>query len=134
MEDIGARAGESATQTNLGFASSQFESRGCVAPAIGAGFATLEPGADQSPHCHDVDTISLGLECDSVHAMVEEVQVGWIANAAMLTPAGAVHSQHNHGEKRLVSFYVQDLGPRNARTWEPRVSNKPELEDMEIPV
>lgn len=134
LEDIGARAGESARQANLGFASSQFEARGCVAPAIGAGFATLEPGADQSPHCHDVDTISLGLECDSVHAMVEEVQVGWIANAAMLTPAGAVHSQHNHGEQRLISFYVQDLGPRNVRTWEPRVSNKPELEDVEIPV
>jgi gentisate 1,2-dioxygenase len=134
LEDIGARAGESATQANLGFASSQFEGRGCVAPAIGAGIATLEPGADQSPHCHDVDTISLGLECESVHALVEDVQIDWIANAAMLTPAGAVHSQHNRGEQRLFSFYVQDLGPRNVRTWEPRVSNKLELEGMEIPV
>jgi gentisate 1,2-dioxygenase len=134
LEDIGARAGESATQANLGFASSQFEQRGCVAPAIGAGIATLEPGADQSPHCHDVDTISLGLECESAHALVEDVQIDWIANAAMLTPAGAVHSQHNRGEQRLFSFYVQDLGPRNVRTWEPRVSHEPELEGIEIPV
>jgi hypothetical protein len=45
-----------------------------------------------------------------------------------------VHSQHNRGEQRLFSFYVQDLGPRNVRTWEPRVLNKLELEGVEIPV
>jgi gentisate 1,2-dioxygenase len=134
LEDSGARAGESATQVNLGFASSQFEQRGCVAPAIGAGIAILEAGAGQSAHCHDVDTISLGLECENVHALVEEVQIDWLANAAMLTPAGAVHSQHNRGEQRLFSFYVQDLGPRNVHTWEPRSLRKLELEGIEIPV
>jgi gentisate 1,2-dioxygenase len=134
FEDMASQAGESATQANLRFTSSQFEERGCVAPAIGAGFATLEAGAGQSPHCHDVDTISLGIECASVHAMIEGNQTDWVANAAMLTPAGAVHSQHNGGENRMVSFYVQDVGPRNVRTWEPHASREVELEGLEIPV
>lgn len=132
LEDMGSRAGESATQANLGFASSQYEQRGCVAPAIGAGVATLEAGADQAPHCHDVDTLSLGLECESVRSVVEGNQSDWVTNAAMLTPAGAVHSQHNAGEQRMFSFYVQDRGPRDARTWEPL--RKLELEGLEIPV
>ena len=52
----------------------------------------------------------------------------------MLTLAAAVHSRHYRGERRLFSFYVQDRGPRNVRTWEPRFSHKLELEGMEIPV
>ena len=120
LEDMGSQAGDSATQAILAFASSQYEQRSCVAPAIGAGIATMEPGADQVSHCHDVDTISLGLTCENVHAMIDGQQVDWIQNAAFVTPAGSVHSQHNRGEQRLFSFYVQDRGPRDARTWEPQ--------------
>lgn len=135
LEDMGSQAGEPATQAVLRFASSQYEQRSFVAPAIGAGVATLEPGADQVPHCHDVDTLSLGLQCENVHAMVDGNQIDWVANAAMLTPAGAVHSQHNSGEQRLFSFYVQDRGPRDARTWEPRETRELELSGLlEIPV
>ncbi len=134
LEDMSSRAGESATQANLGFASSEYEQRGCIATAIGAGIATLEPGADQVPHCHDADTLVLGLECENVHSVVEGNQTDWVTNAAMLTPAGAVHSQHNAGEQRMFSFFVQDRGPRDARTWEPRGSRKLALEGLEIPV
>jgi len=135
LEDMGSRAGEPATQAVLAFASSQYEQRGCVATAIGAGIATMEAGADQVLHCHDADTISLGLACESVHAVVEGDQIDWVENAAMLTPAGAAHSQHNRGEQRLFSFYVQDRGPRDARTWEPRGARKLELDGLlEIPV
>ena len=127
LEDLGSQAGESATQVNLRFASSQFEVRGCVAPAICAGTATLEPGASQSPHCHDVDTISLALECQGAYWMVSGNQIDCVTNAVVLTPAGAEHSQHNGGETRMFSFYVQDLGPRIERSWEPRVPARLEM-------
>lgn len=131
LEDMGAQSGETATQAILGFASSQYEQRSCVAPAIGAGITTLEPGADRAPHCHDVDTLSLGLECESVHSVVEGNQIDWVANAAMLTPAGAVRSQHNRGELRMFSFFVQDRGPRDVRTWEPRDLRNSEPQKIE---
>ncbi len=134
LEDISSQAGASATQAILGFASSQYEQRSCIASAIGAGIATLEAGADQVPHCHDVDTISLGLQCENVHSVVQGQQTDWLANAAMLTPAGAVHALHNRGEQRMFSFYVQDKGPRDVRTWEPRDLRQLEPENLDIPV
>ncbi len=134
LEDLGKQAGESATPVNLRFASSQFEVRGCVAPAICAGIATLEPEVSQSAHCHDVDTISLALECQGAYSMIEGNQIDCVTNAVMLTPACAEHAQHNGGETRMFSFYVQDLGPRIERSWEPRVPAMLEMEGMDIPV
>lgn len=132
LEDLASRSGDSATQAILGFASSAFEHRGCVAQAIGAGIATLEAGADQVPHSHDADTLSLCLECEGVHAMVGESQTEWLKNAVMLTPAGAVHSQHNRGAQRMFSFYVQDVGPRPVRSWMPDERGELQAGDSEV--
>jgi gentisate 1,2-dioxygenase len=106
-------------ETILKFGSAPFAQKGCVAPAMAAGVATLEPGAEQGEHCHDADTILLCLECEGVYSLVDGARADWVPNAALLMPAGAAHSQHNPGEKRMLSFYVQDRGPRDVRTWEP---------------
>jgi len=118
LEDLAARSEQPLTQAIVKFGSIGFEDKGCVAPMIGAGIATLEPGTDQPPHCHDADTISLCLECDGVHSLVEGNRIEWVPNAAILTPAGAVHSQHADGDNRMSSFFVQDRGPRDVRTWD----------------
>lgn len=103
---------------NLNFASEPFEHAGCVAPVLGAGVATLAPGASQPAHCHDVDTISLCVECDGGYSLIEGSRVDWEVNAAILTPAGASHSLHSGSDNRLFSFFVQDRGPRPVRTWD----------------
>ena len=119
LEDMAEKSEQPRTQTVLQFGSTCFEDNGCVAPMIGAGIATLEAGTDQLPHCHDADTISLCLECDGVYSLVEGSRTEWLPNVAILTPAGAVHSQHAGGEGRMFSFFVQDRGPRAVRTWVP---------------
>lgn len=119
LDDMAAQSGQAASQAILIFGNAQFERIGSVAPNMNAGIATLAPGAQQRPHCHDSDTISLCLECEGVHSLIEGDRIDWVANSAILTPAGASHSQHSSGESRMFSFFVQDRGPRPVRTWEP---------------
>jgi len=119
FEDMQAGSKTPTKQAILKLGSAPFERAGCVAPLMAAGIATLEPGAEQAPHCHDADTISLCLECEKVFSVIDGNRCDWVPNAALLTPAGALHSQHNEGEKRMSSFFVQDRGPRGVRTWEP---------------
>jgi gentisate 1,2-dioxygenase len=115
---------------NLNFASAPFEDSGCVAPMMAAGIATLAAGANQPEHCHDSDTISLCLECNGGYSSVEGSRIDWLANAVIVTPAGAAHSQHSGGDGRMFSFFVQDRGPRPVRTWEPgpNQSEEPDAE------
>lgn len=107
----------------LMFASSGFESIGCVAPSFSAGIVMLAGGAQTQPHRHDADTISLCLKCENVHSMIETDRIDWKRNTVILTPAGALHSQHNGGESWMFSFFVQDRGPRPIRTWQPGQSS-----------
>ena len=119
LEDMRAGSETPPTQAVLKLGSVPFDRAGCVAPMMAAGIATMEPGAEQAPHCHDADTISLCLGCDKVFSVIDGDRYEWEPHAALLTPAGAPHSQHNEGEKRMFSFFVQDRGPRGVRTWEP---------------
>ena len=117
MADMAAGSEQPPDQLNLSFASAPFERGSCVAPMMAAGVATLAPGASQPEHCHDSDTISLCLEGEGAYSLIEGERIDWVANAAILTPAGAAHSQHSGGESRMFSFFVQDRGPREVRTW-----------------
>lgn len=119
LEDMAAGSEPPPPCLNLTFASVPFERSRCVAPMMAAGIATLSPAASQPAHCHDADTISLFLECDGGYSMVEGERIDWVANAALLTPAGTAHSQHSGSESRMFSFFVQDRGPRPVRSWRP---------------
>ncbi len=119
LEDMAKGAEQTPAQTILNFASAAFEGSGCVAPLMAAGIATLAPGTDQPSHCHDADTLSLCLQCEGVYSTIGADRIDWVINAAILTPAGAAHSQHNTGQSGMFSFFVQDRGPRPVRTWEP---------------
>lgn len=119
IDDIAAQSEQPLAQVVLKLATAPFATAGCIAPVMDGGIATLQPGANQAPHCHDADTISLCLECDGVYSVVEGERIDWVPNAALLTPAAAAHAQHAGGDSRMFSFFVQDRGPRGVRTWEP---------------
>ena len=79
-------------------------------PLINTAINTLEAGGDQRPHRHNGAAITLAIEGDGVHSMIEDTRVDWSNGAAQITPASLLHSHHNRGDKRMRSFVVQDEG------------------------
>lgn len=120
LEDRTAQAGPDATQTIVQFSSARFDGIGCVAPMLAAGVATLSAGAEQTPHCHDADTLSVYVASEGLVSRIEGEEFQCAPGAALLTPAGALHSQRNTGAAAVFGFFVQDRGPRPVRTWWPQ--------------
>jgi gentisate 1,2-dioxygenase len=79
-------------------------------PTIVAGVNTLEPGTDQRPHKHSATALTLAIESEGMHSMVDGVRYDWAPWAVILTPPTAVHSHHNRGSKMMFSFVTQDSG------------------------
>ena len=71
---------------------------------------TLEPGGDQRPHRHNGAAITLAIEGKGIHSMIEDERIDWSTGAAQITPATALHSHHNRGDRRMESLVVQDEG------------------------
>ena len=69
---------------------------------------TLPPGADQSPHRHNGVAVTLAIEGEGIHSMIEGERIDWSTGAAQITPATALHSHHNRGTKRMRSIVFQD--------------------------
>jgi gentisate 1,2-dioxygenase len=81
-----------------------------TSPWITANINTLEAGADQRAHRHNAAAITLCIEGQDVHSMIDGRRIDWQPFAAMTTPPAALHSHHNRGRKRMSSFVVQDSG------------------------
>lgn len=79
-------------------------------PTILASFNTLEPGGDQRPHQHNSVALTLSIQGEGVHSMIDGRRIDWIDGVVSLTPPGAVHSHHNRGPRRMISFVAQDTG------------------------
>ncbi|MCH9672529.1 MAG: cupin domain-containing protein [Gammaproteobacteria bacterium] len=79
-------------------------------PSINVAFNTLEPGDDQRPHRHNGVAITLSIQGDGVHSMIEDERVDWSEFAAQITPATELHSHHNRGTQRMESIVFQDEG------------------------
>ncbi len=77
-------------------------------PIIKSNVNTLEPGCDQRPHRHNGAALTLCIEGEGCHSMIDGVTVPWAPFGVMLTPACALHSHHNRGSKTMFSFVVQD--------------------------
>jgi gentisate 1,2-dioxygenase len=84
------------------------QDRRVATPAISITFNTLEPGGDQRPHKHSSAALTLCIQGDDVHSLVDGGRVDWSTGLVMLTPPGAVHSHHNRGVSLMKSFVVQD--------------------------
>ncbi len=79
-------------------------------PMINTAINTLESGGDQRPHRHNGAAITLAIEGEGIHSMIEDEKVDWVTGAAQITPAAELHSHHNRGNRRMRSFVVQDEG------------------------
>jgi len=79
-------------------------------PLINTAVNTLEAGGDQRPHRHNGAAITLAIEGEGVHSMIEETRVDWSNGAAQITPGSLLHSHHNRGTRRMRSFVIQDEG------------------------
>ena len=71
---------------------------------------TLLPGADQRSHRHNGAAITLCIEGDGCHSVIEDRTVHWQRGGVMVTPAGQLHSHHNRGRDTMVSLVIQDSG------------------------
>lgn len=81
-------------------------------PAMNVGMNSLEPGGDQRPHRHNAIAVTLGIESEGVHSMVDGEKVPWEPLAAFITPPGAVHSHHAAAQspRAMRAFVIQDGG------------------------
>ncbi len=77
-------------------------------PSINVAINTLQAGGDQRPHRHNGVAVTLAIEGEGIHSMIEDQKIPWSTGAAQITPATELHSHHNRGTKRMVSLVVQD--------------------------
>jgi gentisate 1,2-dioxygenase len=79
-------------------------------PSINVAINTLAAGKDQRPHRHNGVAVTLAVQGEGVHSMIDDLRVDWSTGAAQITPATRLHSHHNRGTQRMHSLVVQDEG------------------------
>lgn len=79
-------------------------------PTINTAINTLEPGCDQRPHRHNGVAVTLAIQGEGIHSMIDGKRVNWSTGAAQITPATLLHSHHSTGTQRMRSFVIQDEG------------------------
>ena len=79
-------------------------------PMINTAINTLEACGDHRPHRHNGAAITLAIEGEGIHSMIEDEKVPWVSGAAQITPGAELHSHHNRGNRRMRSFVIQDEG------------------------
>ena len=92
------------------FASTKQEAIRNVLPTLTVAMNTLPPGTSQRPHKHNSVAVSLVIAGEGCHSMVEGRRKDWSRWATTVTPATAVHSHHNGGDRRATFLIVQDGG------------------------
>jgi gentisate 1,2-dioxygenase len=111
LQTVWARApqAEEAGQAVL-FSSASLAPTRNTLPMMNVAINTLDAGKDQRPHRHNGVAITLALEGNGVHSLIEGERVDWVNGAAQITPAAELHSHHNRGSLRMRSLVVQDEG------------------------
>ncbi len=79
-------------------------------PMINTALNTLESGGDQRAHRHNGAALTLAIQSDNVYSYIENEKVDWEKGVVLITPGNELHSHHNRGSKRMISFVVQDEG------------------------
>ena len=101
---------QEATGCSVMFSCRDFAPGYHTTPLINTAINTLEAGGDQRPHRHNGAAITLAIEGEGVHSMIEDARIDWSNGAAQVTPGALLHSHHNRGSKRMRSFVIQDEG------------------------
>ena len=81
-----------------------------ILPSLTLSLNTLPPGEHQRAHRHNSAAITLVLQGEHCHSMVDGARCPWSPWATLVTPPGAPHSHHNDGSARALFLIVQDGG------------------------
>jgi gentisate 1,2-dioxygenase len=92
------------------FSSERQEATRNILPTLTVAMNTLPPGVAQRPHRHNSVAVSLVIQGEQCHSMVDGRRKDWSPWATTITPPVAVHSHHNGGERQALFLIVQDGG------------------------
>lgn len=81
-----------------------------ITPSMTLALNSMEPGQSQRGHRHNSVAVTLVIEGERCHSMIDNARVDWRPYATMTTPATAFHSHHNQGERLATFLIVQDGG------------------------
>ncbi|MSQ60952.1 MAG: cupin domain-containing protein [Betaproteobacteria bacterium] len=98
------------TGSSIQFTSAELAPTYNTSPAINCAINTLAPECDQRAHRHNGAAVTLAIQGDGIHSMIDRQRVDWSTGAAQITPATKLHSHHNKGTQRMRSFVIQDEG------------------------
>lgn len=92
------------------FSSDALEHTHNIHPLLTLSLNTLPPGDSQPAHRHNSAAITLIVDGDDCHSMVDGQAGPWQRWSTMVTPPGGAHSHHNGGDRRALFLIVQDGG------------------------
>ena len=92
------------------FSSTKQEAIRNVLPTLTVAMNSLPPGVAQRAHKHNSVAVSLVIQGEGCHSVVNGRRKDWSAWATTVTPATSVHSHHNEGSQRAMFLIVQDGG------------------------
>ena len=101
---------ENTTGSSVQFSTRRTEPNFTTIPFINVAINTLAPGCDQRAHRHNGAAVTLAIQGDGIHSMIDGERVDWVTGVAQITPATTLHSHHNRGDKRMRSLVIQDEG------------------------
>ena len=81
-----------------------------VLPTLTVAMNSLPPGASQRPHRHNSVAVSLVIDGENCHSMIDGRRKDWSPWATTVTPPTSMHSHHNGGGRRAMFLIVQDGG------------------------
>jgi gentisate 1,2-dioxygenase len=92
------------------FSSDRQEAIRNVLPTLTLAMNSLPPGQSQRPHRHNSVAVTLVVQGEQCHSMVDGRRKDWSPWATTITPPTAMHSHHNTGTERALFLIVQDGG------------------------
>ena len=92
------------------FSSTRQEASRSVLPTLMVAMNSLPPGGLQRSHRHNSMAVSLVIEGDRCHSMVDGRRKDWARWVTTVTPPTAAHSHFNGGEKWAKFLIIQDGG------------------------
>lgn len=81
-----------------------------LTPTLTLSFNTLEPNTHQRTHRHNSAAVTLVVQGEGCHSLVDQTHCPWAPWATLVTPPGAPHSHHNAGARGARFLIVQDGG------------------------
>src|SRR5258708_588787 len=111
LEEVWRRpASVDTTGNSVQFSTTALAPSSNTIPSINTAINTLAAGCDQRPHRHNGVAVTLAIQGEGIHSMIDGRPVDWSTGAAQITPATLVHSHHSRGPQRMRSFVIQDEG------------------------